>query len=184
MKWTIEMIRNEIKQIDKQTKLNGALLPIKLTRSVSVLGCFNPQIQGGGGFSFSSVYFEDDQFNVKSAIDVIRHEYAHYMDFIIYGKCGHGATWKKCCSVIGAVPRRIYSPVLNALANEKEKRDKELNEILELYEVGDFIKHPIFGKGEIISTDGTGVCKCMDVKFLGGTKTLTARWVNDYCEIL
>lgn len=46
---------------------------------------------------------------MESALDVIKHEYAHHMDHMIYGHGGHGSTWKLCCGIVGASPIRCYN---------------------------------------------------------------------------
>ena len=40
MIWNEEMIRAELKRLDRKTGLNGAKLPIKFTHSKHTLGCF------------------------------------------------------------------------------------------------------------------------------------------------
>ena len=37
--------------------------------------------------------------------DTIRHEVAHFLAFDKYGETGHGATWKRCASLLGAKPK-------------------------------------------------------------------------------
>lgn len=36
--------------------------------------------------------------------DVVRHEYAHAANAMLYGKGGHNETWKKICRKIGSTP--------------------------------------------------------------------------------
>lgn len=41
MAWNEEMIRAEMKRLDRKTGLNGAKLPIKFTHAKHTLGCFH-----------------------------------------------------------------------------------------------------------------------------------------------
>lgn len=47
--------------------------------------------------------------NPNQIIDTIKHEVAHLLDYVAFGGWGHGITWKACCRLTGANPKRCYS---------------------------------------------------------------------------
>ena len=101
MIWNEEMIRAELKRLDRKTGLNGAKLPIKFTHSKHTLGCFYPE-KDNMRFDFSLYYLSDDSFPEEEALDLIRHEYAHFANFCLYHGTGHDRMWRKCCSDAGS----------------------------------------------------------------------------------
>ena len=124
--WSETAIRKELARLDEKTGLHGARLPISFSRAYTIIGQFSAR--GEGEFRFSTVYFRDPTWPVEEALNVIRHEYAHYMDYALYDGVGHGSTWKKCCTMIGAVPQRCYSSRVARLL--KEKHDEEAKQQL------------------------------------------------------
>jgi len=121
-KWPESRIRFEIARLDKITGLNGQSLEIKIGKGKCTLG----QFESAGGeplrFRFSAFFFENDDFSYAAAIDTIRHEYAHYMDLVLYGHHSHGYTWRRCCIRIGARPERFYRKEWNEKKRSQEKR--------------------------------------------------------------
>ncbi len=125
MNWTEETIRAEIRRLDEITGLHGATLPIVIGRAKTVLGAFSVKAVRLRGkivrvprqFTFSGYFFRHPAFSDAMAQDTIRHEYAHYMDFVLYGQLAHGKTFRACCQTVGAYPRsRTKLPA--ALRNE------------------------------------------------------------------
>lgn len=82
-KWSVEDVRKVMQSLDAKTGMTGASLPIYLHKSLvngSTLGTYRPSNDDRWrSFSFSLVYFNDDKFKDLAAIDVIRHEYCHYL---------------------------------------------------------------------------------------------------------
>lgn len=74
-KWTEADIREEMAKLDLKTGLNGAELPISFNNSKCTLGLYYST--NGGSFKFSNYYFQDPNWPIEAALDVIRHEYAH-----------------------------------------------------------------------------------------------------------
>lgn len=115
--WTEEKIRNIIRHLDEKTGLNGASLPIKLASHGNALGYY--QYVGEKMFGFKPKFFNDPNTKEAAAIDVIRHEYAHYyVDVTGISKFftrkgssrNHNTDWKWACKMVGANPNSYYQP--------------------------------------------------------------------------
>ena len=121
MRWTENMILEEIKRLDAITGLNGQRLPIRMSRAKTEVGSLVILDKEPLYFRFSRYYFNHPDFARKSAIETIRHEYAHYMDICRRGKSCHDKQWEDCCIRIGLIPEREFSPFINMvyLANER-----------------------------------------------------------------
>lgn len=79
------------------------------------------------------------------------------MDYMLYGNLSHGATWKKCCIEVGALPIRCYSNERAKYYQDKHKAEQERSELLDRYSAGSFIMHPRFGRGRIVGIIGADV---------------------------
>ena len=180
--WTENRIREEISKLDEMTGLEGAKLPIEMIKAHSAQGCFKKHRNGWMGFGFSIYHFMDPNYAVQEAIDTIRHEYAHFMDYVLYGNFGHGATWKECCNKIGARPIRCSDESLNKYYNEKNEEERIQNEALDTFKVQDVIIHPKYGKGTIIDITDEALSRKAVVKFLTGEKTLSLLWISNNCK--
>lgn len=179
--WDEAAIREELARLDEKTGLNGAKLPIRFTSGESVIGCYHGDKESR--FSFSKKYFQDPEWAVEEALDVIRHEYAHYMDHVIYGGYGHGKTWKMCCLKVGASPVRLYNSWKNDYYNKKRaEKEQKISEMLD-YKIGDHITHPKYGEGVIMAITVEEIKQNVQVSFDSiGQKTLSLAWVNDNCK--
>ena len=181
-KWTEHAIREELAKLDKKTGLCGAKLPIRLNRAKNTLGSFSSA--DGGSFQFSNYYFQDPNWPVEEALDTIRHEYAHYMEFTLYGHGGHGPTWKLCCDEIGAVPVRCYNAERAEHYRQKHLEEEKLSQHYDTYKVGDQIEHPRFGTGVIIDIFGESITRGVTIAFAEdvGIKKLGLAWVDTHCK--
>ncbi len=82
-------------------------------RAKTVLGTFSVKAERLHGktfrslrqFTFSGYFFHHTAFSDALAQDTIRHEYAHYRVFVLYGQLAHGKTFSGCCQTVGAYPR-------------------------------------------------------------------------------
>ena len=180
--WPEERIREELRRLDRKTGLHGAELPIEFYEGKSYLGWFYPLPTMR--FRFSVTYIDDPHWTEQSALDLIRHEYAHYMNWMRSGNASsHGKEWKACCSEIGGRPVRCFRPEV-----EEGYRKRNISEaILVLrygaYEVGKSIVHPSFGRGMIVAAAGEGPSRIIDVKFPAvGLKRLGVAWVDKNCS--
>lgn len=179
--WNEAAIRRELARLDARTGLHGAQLLISFSRAKTILGQFSAE--GEGSFRFSTVYFHDPTWPVEEALNVIRHEYAHYMEHVLYGKGGHGSTWKKCCSAVGAVPQRCYSSRVARLLQGKHEQERALSGQCDSYRVGDRIEHPRFGAGRIEAIQGESVHRLAVLSFdTGEKKTLGLAWLHQNCR--
>ena len=182
--WNEASIREEISRLDEKTELNGADLRITFNNSTRKIGSYSPLY---GCFTFSKHFFSNPKWPVEEALDTIRHEYAHYMDHMLYGpkksRQGHGITWKYCCRCVGAIPVRCNSGIRTNYYQEKHTQESELSERLDEYRIGDCIKHPLFGVGTIEAITGESVNRRITVNFPDvGKKELTLEWVEKNCK--
>ena len=180
--WPEERIREELRRLDKKTGLHGADLTIVYDSKTKLLGAYHPLEKK---FRFSTKYFENPSWSEQSAIDVIRHEYAHFMDHMLNDSIKpphHGPKWKACCRAIGTPPERLYSE-----EREKKYKKKNIEEASTAicygtYEVGKSIVHPAFGRGMIIEANGEGLYRIVTVMFPAvGVKRLGVSWVDKNC---
>lgn len=81
--------------------------------------------------------FSELGFSVEEAIDTIRHEYAHHMDFMINGKLGHSTSWKQCCIRFGALPIRLYGEDRADYHRKKHEKEYQENVKLAQFSLGD-----------------------------------------------
>ncbi len=187
MKWTEAMIRKELQRLDQMTGLHGNGLIVDFGNAKRSLGCFITREGKSHKFRFSRKYFEDENFSRHEAYDVIRHEYAHYMNQELNGDKmdgGHGEMWKECCRRVGARPNRYYDPTANDIHLRKEREEKETlrakRDYLTLMKVGDKLLHPKFGIGEICSIENTAGDARLKMVFQSGEmKTISAKWMAD-----
>ena len=185
--WDEEAIRQELERLDKITGLHGSSLPITFGKARYQLGSFhvNPQKKEPKKFHFSLFYYGNPEWSKESALDTIRHEYAHYMDYMLYGNGGHGPTWKMCCRKIGANPSRCYSEKMEAIYRKKEERQKEISVQVERFQPGKKIKHPKFGIGVIRTIKGPAERRILEVEFpQHDIRRLGAAWVNENCKLI
>ncbi len=181
IRWTENAIRKELSRLDKKTGLNGADLPISFNNARCTLGLYCSA--NGGSFKFSNYYYQDPNWPVEEAIDTIRHEYAHYMDHMLYGHGGHGSTWKLCCEIVGATPIRCYTEKRADCYRQKHLEEDKLSERYDTYHIGDAIEHPKFGDGVIIDIFGESVNRIVTIEFtIAGVKKLGLAWVDSNCK--
>ena len=121
-KWPRERILEEIRRLDAQTVLNGTKVTIRLYAEPEPLGYFTFIDPIRMTFGFSSTRFEEPGFTDTEALDIIRHEYAHYMEYQLYGfSSDHGPDWQACCRKIGARPEKLYTESFKQDARKKER---------------------------------------------------------------
>ncbi len=138
-KWTEDKIRYIIGKLDEKTGLNGMALPIKISHAKRRLGYYRHAIIGDGieEFGFSIVFLNNPDTPEAAAVDLIRHEYAHY--YVNAAKLyryynsrsyrhGHGSDWIWACKLVKAVPKAIH--------DESEYADKKwsLEEAADAYD--------------------------------------------------
>ena len=184
MIWDEARIRDEMKRLDEKTGLNGAALPILFNNSKVTLGCFYFIGDQARKFEFSNHYFQDPDFPTEEALDIIRHEYAHYMDQVLYGNSGHSITRKQGCTQIGAAPLRIFHHDRIDYWNKKHEKERHENHRIDQLAPGTVLRHSYFGHGTVLSTKGEGLHRVLQIDFPKvGQKTLGASWVLEHCLI-
>ncbi|MGN1019215.1 MAG: SprT-like domain-containing protein [Aristaeellaceae bacterium] len=190
MKWDEAMIRKELQRLDALTGLHGNDLIVEFGQAKLQVGSFWVVDGAPRKFRFSRIYFEDENFSVHEAYEVIRHEYAHYMNYELHGDsmdgC-HGKMWKECCRRIGARPSRYYDSTANQVYLAKEREERQIEQTLDAFHTdlksGDQIIHPTFGAGTVEAMERLEKDTRLVIAFASGTKkTLSARWVIDHCE--
>lgn len=144
-KWTIDDIRNVIHSLDEKTGMNGAALPIFICKSLgngNTLGtyrCSHRKENRWRSFYFSQAYFNDASFKDLAVIDVIRHEYCHYLvdalnlEEIYEDQNAHGIAWKTVCGLLNTDQQGTYSPWRFNLTTEENllnvSRSKDIPQI-------------------------------------------------------
>ena len=182
IKWNEYRIRQELKRLDTKTGLHGATLPIHFSNTKCLLGQYNALEMS---FKFSNFYFQDEDWPVEEAFDVIRHEYAHYMSHMIFGEkgLGHNKYWRKCCNDVGANPTRCYNSERSEYHKKKHEEEEKACVKIDNYKVGDTIIHPKFGNGIIREVFGEKINRSANVDFGDfGAKRLGLKWVDDNCK--
>lgn len=112
--WSVEKIRAVMVHLDRKTGLHGAELPIEMGKAVSYLGRY--YCGERKSFYFSTHHLNDPAFRESEAIELIRHEYAHYYvdaaglrPFFQDGRAHHhGPSWQYACKMVGASGRRVF----------------------------------------------------------------------------
>lgn len=177
-----KMIRDELRRIDKKTGYNAADLPIKFGDAKSYLGKF---IYGDNmSFYFSNYFFRDPNLALEEKLDTIRHEYAHYLDYMLHGfSSHHGSAWKQCCHIVGALPVRCFRKEYSDYYVAMHKKERLLNEQYDQYCIGQEIVHPVFGNGVLTDIIGEGLSRIACVAFNGvGTKEIAIEWIDTNCK--
>ena len=178
-----EMIRAELRRLDIKTGLHAADLPIKFGNAKCTLGRFSYPSKDKLEFYFSNFYFQDPMHPVEEKLDTIRHEYAHYMDYMLNGSSSHGPSWKKCCRIIGAFPTRCFSKQRSDTYLKMHERERLQNEKYDKYVSGRKVIHPMFGEGIIVDIIGDGVSRIVTVSFGGiGIKKIAVSWIDSHCQ--
>lgn len=183
-KWDEAAIRAELARLDGITHLNGAALPIRFGSGRSTLGYFGYPSSGECYFRFSLYYYGDPDWPDEEALDTIRHEYAHYMDYVRHGHSGHGAAWKACCREIGALPQRLYDKSRAEYYTRLHKREaEEAARFSSAYAAGGRIVHPRYGVGVIEEVTVDAATHYALIRFgEAGTKKLDLAWVEKNCK--
>lgn len=178
-----EMIRAELRRLDVKTGLHAADLPIKFGKARCTLGRFSYPSEDRMEFYFSNYYFQDPMHPVEEKLDTIRHEYAHYMDYMINGYSSHGPSWKNCCRIVGAIPTRCFSKQRSDTYLKMHEKERMLNDKYNEYFSGMKMIHPTFGEGTIVDIFGEGVSKIANVLFdRVGMKKIAISWIDTHCQ--
>ena len=180
MIWDEKRIRTEFERLDKRTGLTGAKLPITFGNAKGTLGMFSQNKQPY--FRFSNYWFQNPDWPEELALDVIRHEYAHYMDWELYGNCSHGQTWKACCVKVGDLPVRLYSEERDKYYLNVHRKEKELSRKYDCYKAGQAVRHPKFGEGVITAITGKGITRIAEIEFeKAGGRRISIKWLDENC---
>ena len=115
-------VQDEITKVVLETlsKANDILVKNgcrKIERPVIAFTSRVSRSAGKAGLKRDRLYL---QFNLRIAEanfemfinDTPFHEVAHLMDYIYYGKLGHGSTWEHCCRLLGYNPSRFHRMVV------------------------------------------------------------------------
>lgn len=182
MKWPRERILDEIRRLDAKTGLNGAKVTIRLYAEPEPMGCFTFIDPIRMTFGFSNTRFEEPGFTDTEALDIIRHEYAHYMEYQLYGfSSDHGPYWQECCRKIGARPEKMYTEAFKQEARAKE-RDRIRRTRVDGYREGKQISHPTFGQGIVEKIDRMESITILTIRFGDALKRFDIDWVRKHCE--
>lgn len=146
----------------------------------------------------------------EDRLDLYKHEYAHYMQYHMpvpkeyrwqYGT--HGSAWKYCCSLIGAAPTPLYRagegsmdhdyekaltspvsdktiPVTDVYHREMEYRKKRARTVR--YRLGERLRHPRYGIGEIVDIAAQPDSVRISMKFSDQTRVFDQMWLIRHTE--
>lgn len=185
--WTEELIKKELKRLDdlvykkKGIVLEGATIPIKFNNRKSCLGYFDYG-KSDFEFGFSRMFFDDPQFPEGSALDVIRHEYALYYAYAIYGTMRHDKFWRTACSVVGASPNRLHTKEFDDYKRRIEEKEGQIYD--NYLETGAKIVHKKYGNGVICEVKNYSNLAVETVLFDSGIiKKLDEAWILNNCDI-
>lgn len=182
LRWSRERIRAELSRLDDITGLKGANVTVRLYEEREPLGLFTFIDPVRMTFGFSSPRFEDPKFTQAEALDVIRHEYAHYMEYALFGEStDHGPNWQNCCRRIGARPQTFYTSEWAELARGLEKRRAERTQ-LDGFTPGKQITHPSFGVGIVETVERYPTMSMVTVRFESGSRKLDVNWARQNCK--
>lgn len=137
-KWSVDDIRKIMQSLDAKTGMDGASLPIFLCREPGhglTLGTYHPSSNNRFRyFSFSLAYFNDKNFKDLAAIDVIRHEYCHYLvdalelETVYEDDDSHGEAWKTVCGLLNTDQYGTFREYYFPSATEKSLHDASESE--------------------------------------------------------
>lgn len=182
LRWPKDAIRREIRRLDQQTGLKGADITVRLYEEPEPLGCFTFIDPVRMTFGFSSTRFEDPRFTQAEALDVIRHEYAHFMEYRLFGEStDHGPNWKACCKQIGARPSTYYTEDWKSLARQRDRMAQERNRV-DGFSPGKHIVHPAYGEGTVEGIQRMSAMTFVSVRFGQMVKTLDVNWARQNCQ--
>ena len=183
LRWPKEAIREEIQRLDRITGLNGAAVTIRLYQEREPMGCFTFIDPVRMTFGFSTTRFEEPGFTQAEALDIVRHEYAHFMEYRLFGKStDHGPNWKQCCLKIGARPEALYTERWKEEAREKERELARKNRV-DGFTIGKTVHHPEFGEGTVEQIDRLPTMTILSVRFSSGIRKLDVAWVRSHCSV-
>lgn len=180
--WTEEDFRKELRRLDQYVKktqgitLVGAELDITYSeRAKCTLGVYYSKEKK---FRFSLAFFNSD-VPEACTIDVIRHEYAHYYNDVVFGiSHGHGAQFKAACRIVGANPSTYYSKKFEDWARKKEVRDSIVYE--SSVTIGQKVLHPSFEEGTVVSIENKKTTVLLTVDFDEyGIKIIDEVWLRE-----
>ena len=180
--FTTETIRKELQRLDRITGYNGAGLEIRMCTGKSRLGYFAWPRKSSPYFGFSTTYFENEDFPDAEKIATVRHEYAHYMDFMENGYTSHGAAWKKCCARINVSSARCLQHSSVEFHKNQEKQMSEKQQMIkngaQKLSEGAILIHPKFGQGTVISISGDTAEDTARISFdKVGEKIMSVEWL-------
>lgn len=182
LKWPKEAIRAEIRRLDGITGLRGSDVTVRLYEEREPLGCFTFKDPVRMTFGFSTTRFEEPGFTAAEALDIIRHEYAHFMEYRLFGEStDHGPNWKKCCIRIGARPENLYTSRWKENARRQEKERARRTRV-DGFQEGQTVRHPVFGEGCITAIEAGEKMTKLTIAFASGPRILDIDWVRKNCR--
>ncbi|MBE6687161.1 MAG: hypothetical protein E7591_08035 [Ruminococcaceae bacterium] len=183
--WREEDFRRELKKLDEKVRrekgieLIGAELDIKLLTKGRYYGryWYNPP-----SFDFNLKIFNSD-IPENCALDIIRHEYAHYYNHVVNGGYGHGKLFKGSCDVVGAEPSTYYKKSFEN--REKKKEERKTMVFSSVLKLGQKVCHPKYRVGEVISISERTDTAMLEILFPDyGIKYIDELWLRSNGKVL
>lgn len=118
MRWTLDTVKEIMKELDQITGLNGANIKMKLSSAKRKKAHYRYYRNGEPvEFAFAKnllTYATWEEFK-----DVVIHEYCHYWQHQLEGKSGHNKTFKALCQKLGG-SGETYFPGFSQLGGAQE----------------------------------------------------------------
>lgn len=150
-------------------------------------------------------YSVENPLGKEDRMDLYKHEYAHYMQYNMpipkeytFQPGIHGSAWKYCCSLVGAVPtpyyragealmKQDYNKILRNPIRDKtvtmrdtyrrEQTYQHSRDRLVQYELGEEVKHPKFGTGQVEKIEQMTGSVRLHIRFGEEVKVIDQKWL-------
>lgn len=99
--YNIEDVIREYRRLDKILDIDTSKIQITYCKGASRGGYCEIRNGEPKRIALNEVLFECPE---NEFYDIIRHEYAHAVNAMLYGKGGHNETWKEICRKINSTP--------------------------------------------------------------------------------
>lgn len=180
--WSEEDFRQELRRLDEMVKrsqgidLVGAELDIEFSRARCTLGMYYSKEKK---FKFSLLFFNSD-VPEACAIDVIRHEYAHYYNDVVFGiDHGHGTQFKAACRIVGAHASTYYSKEFESSARMREEWDA-MRYVSNVFP-GQRVMHPFFKEGYVVKVENKKTTAMLTIDFgKHGIRVIEEEWLKQH----
>lgn len=114
------MLNNKVRMdiLKKHPQLRDVMSKTNFTAYPFKKSCYGDYTFSTGMVRLNLSMFTENELD--RAEDTIRHEYAHAVDYHVYGGRGHGKSWKRAAVMLGATPKARGKVVSEAIQEERK----------------------------------------------------------------